>query len=69
MIDTPNKEGIDRENLINVLDQLRKVDEYKENSKIKYQIILTTGIGIYPEELKKYVFLTLENDNKLLIEK
>lgn len=69
MIDTPNKEGIDEKNLINALDQLRKVEGYKKDNKVRYQIILTTGIGIYPEELKKYVFLTLENDNKLLIEK
>ena len=69
MIDTPDKEGIDRENLIKILEQLKEVNEYRKKPEVKYQIILTTGIGLYPEEFKNNVFLTLENDNKLLIEK
>lgn len=69
MIDTPNKEGIDPEKLIRILEQLSKVGDYKENENIKFQIILTTGEGVYPKEFKKYVFLNLKNNNKLLIER
>ncbi|NFT07683.1 hypothetical protein FDF26_11520 [Clostridium botulinum] len=69
MIDTPNKEGIDPENLIKILELLSNIDEYMEDNSVKYQIILTTGIGVYPDSLKDKVFLTLENDQKLLIEK
>lgn len=69
MIDTPNKEGIDRDNLINNLSLLDKAQEYSEMHLKKYQIILTTGIGTYPETYKDNVFMTLENEKYLLIEK
>ena len=69
MIDTPNKEGIDPENLIKILGELPKAYGYGKDEDIKFQIILTTGINVYPKEFNKYVFLTLKDDNKLLIEK
>ena len=71
LIDTPNKEGIDRENLIKNISLLSQANN--EANKVEklpsFQIILTTGIGTYPESFKEYVFLTLEGDNFLLKEK
>ncbi len=66
MIDTPNKEGIDRDNLINNLSLLDKAQEYSNIYSKKYQIILTTGIDTYPETYKNDVILTLENEKYLL---
>lgn len=68
MIDTPNKEGIDKENLITNIALLKKADEYKERRELPYQIILTTGLDTYPDEFKEFVFLTLEGSKYLLIE-
>lgn len=69
MIDTPNKEGIDKENLIKNITLLSKANEVKTQSEIKYQIILTTGIDIYPDEYKDLVFLKLDDQKYLLKEK
>lgn len=68
MIDTPNKEGIDQENLIKNIELLAKADDYAEEGKKKYQIILTTGIDTYPEKFKEFVFYKLEGDKYLLKE-
>lgn len=68
MIDTPNKEGIDKENLIKNIGLLAEADKYTEEMKTKYQIILTTGIDTYPEEFKNNVFYKLEGENYLLQE-
>lgn len=68
MIDTPNKEGIDKENLIKNIGLLAEADKYTEEMKTQYQIILTTGIDTYPEEFKKKVFYKLEGENYLLQE-
>lgn len=64
MIDTPDNAGIDDDNLINNIKMLSKADDFKGQ---KYQIILTTGIDVYPSEFKDKVFYTL--DNHLLKEK
>jgi hypothetical protein len=71
MIDTPNKEGIDKENLIKNISLLSKANSEADKviPKGSFQIILTTGIGTYQESFKEYVFLTLEGDNFLLKEK
>lgn len=69
MIDTPNKEGIDRDNLINNLVLLDKAKEYYEKYSKDYQIILTTGMGTYPEAYKSNVILTLVGEKHLLKEK
>lgn len=69
MIDTPNKEGIEPKNLKKILKQLSKVYEYKKDEQTNFQIILTTGLATYPKELKKNIFLTIKDDNKLLKEK
>ena len=68
MIDTPNKEGIDKENLIKNIGLLAEADKYTEEMKTQYQIILTTGIDTYPEEFKNNVFFKLEGENYLLQE-
>lgn len=68
MIDTPNKEGIDKENLIKNIGLLAEADKYTEEMKTQYQIILTTGIDTYPEEFKNNVFYKLEGENYLLQE-
>lgn len=68
MIDTPNKEGIDKENLIKNIGLLAEADKYTKEMKTQYQIILTTGIDAYPEEFKNNVFYKLEGENYLLQE-
>lgn len=68
MIDTPNKEGIDKENLIKNIGLLAEADKYIEEMTRQYQIILTTGMDTYPENFKNYVFYKLEGDKYLLQE-
>lgn len=68
MIDTPNKEGIDKDNLIKNIGLLAEADNYTKEKTIPYQIILTTGLDTYPEEFKKYVFYKLEGEKYLLQE-
>lgn len=68
MIDTPNKEGIDKENLINNIALLITADKYSEEKKKPYQIILTTGLDTYPDNFKESVFLKLEGTKYLLTE-
>lgn len=68
MIDTPNKEGIDKDNLIKNIGLLAEADNYTKEKAIPYQIILTTGLDTYPEEFKKYVFYKLEGEKYLLQE-
>ncbi|MCC5468355.1 hypothetical protein [Pelosinus baikalensis] len=69
LIDTPNKEGIDKENLIKNISLLSKANKVETKPNSSYQMILTTGLGAYPESFKEYVVLTLEGDNFLLKEK
>ena len=69
LIDTPNKEGIDSNNLIKNLKLLLKANEISLENDKKYQIILTTGIDTYPIELKNNIVLSLNQDNYLLQEK
>jgi hypothetical protein len=68
MIDTPNKEGIDKENLISNIALLSKADEHIEDINTTYQIILTTGLDTYPDNFKDFVFLRLEGQKYLLQE-
>mgnify|MGYP000456277391 CR=1 FL=1 len=69
LIDTPNKEGIDKENLIKNISLLSKANKVETKPNSSFQMILTTGLGAYPESFKEYVVLTLEGDNFLLKEK
>ena len=68
MIDTPNKEGIDKDNLIKNIALLTEADKYNYENKCPFQIILTTGIDTYPEDYKKFVFFKLEGEKYLLQE-
>ena len=68
MVDTPNKEGIDKDNLVTNIALLKKAEEYTKDNNMSYQIILTTGLDTYPEEFKEFVFLKLEGANYLLSE-
>ena len=68
MIDTPNKEGIDKDNLIKNIALLTEADKYNNENKCPFQIILTTGIDTYPEDYKKFVFFKLEGEKYLLQE-
>lgn len=56
IIDTPESLGIDKNNLINTLNLLTELPNDK-----KYQIILTTGIGKYPQSNE---FVLKENMTK-----
>lgn len=69
MIDTPNKEGIDKDNLIKILGELNKVYEKQADENLTFQIILTTGIESYPKNIDAKVVLILKDDDKLLKEK
>jgi len=59
---------------INEEEQVEKTEEIKDEEQIEeekqtepnFQIILTTGIGKFPEKYKEYVVETLTDDNKLL---
>lgn len=64
LIDTPETAGIDADNLIACLEELRKLVELKQPPEC--QVILTTGIGKYPESCKSRVFATLTKADRLL---
>ncbi|MEN8908285.1 MAG: hypothetical protein ABF289_20205 [Clostridiales bacterium] len=64
LIDTPDKEGIDTNNLRNSLKQIGMFFEYGD----KFQIILTSGYDNYPSEYNKFVITRLYDD-KLLLQK
>ena len=61
IIDTPESLGIDKENLINTIKLLSKLSRTK-----KYQIILTTGIGKYPNSEAFVVKEYLTREKELL---
>jgi len=48
LVDTPETAGIELDNLKNCLSKFKLLDE----SDIDYQVILATGLGKYPEEIK-----------------
>lgn len=60
MIDTPQTAGIDRDKLKKLIEQLSSL------KKDSFQVILTTGHGLYPDELKNRVKISLTDDDKLL---
>lgn len=65
LIDTPENLGIDKVNLDECLMQILNLTQEASN----FQVILTTGLGKYPPELKPYVTETLTEDKKLLIQR
>ena len=60
LIDTPDTAGIDKDHL---LDAIIQIDEFLIESD--FQIILTTGVGIYPPEFDSYVAIRLRDGDKL----
>lgn len=64
LIDTPRTAGIDVENFNKVLSNISEL--IISHSHEKFQIIFSTGVNQYPDELKDYVFETLTGENRLL---
>lgn len=60
LVDTPENLGIDKENLDSCLQKILELPSED------YQIILTTGIGKYPNEFSGYVKETIHEGEKLL---
>ncbi|WP_233425633.1 hypothetical protein [Paraburkholderia kururiensis] len=65
LIDTPETAGIDRDNLVLMLRQMKVLDEENED----YQILLSTGVDKFPPEYQEYVSVRLRDDAKLLRER
>lgn len=70
IIDTPESEGIDEDNLkINLLlldKAINKANENKLNPE-KYQVIITTGYGKYPDEYESFIKLKFNKKNNEFI--
>jgi hypothetical protein len=62
IIDTPETAGIDIDNLLKCLIQIEDLNEYSA----EFQIILTTGLGKFPESFKNNVKQTLPEGSFLL---
>ena len=61
LIDTPETHGIDLDNLNMMLSTIAEL-----NGNEDFQIILSTGVNKYPENLKENVLVTLSKKNPLL---
>jgi hypothetical protein len=61
LIDTPDTAGIDKDHL---LDAIIQIDQFLTQDN--FQIILTTGVGIYPPKFDSYVAVRLRDEDKLL---
>lgn len=62
LIDTPEAHGIDLENLNKMLST---VDDF--DKKDDFQILLSTGVNKYPDDLKQNVVISLSKENRLLV--
>lgn len=62
LVDTPETAGIDRENLILMLRQMKKLNQHEQD----YQILLSTGRDKFPPEFADFVAVRLSDDSKLL---
>lgn len=63
LIDTPENIGIDNENLKRMINCLSLIENPKN---LDYQVILSTGVNKYPENLKENVVMQLSSDDRLL---
>ena len=63
LIDTPENIGIDNENLKRMINCLSLIENPKD---LDYQVILSTGVNKYPENLKENVVMQLSSDDRLL---
>lgn len=67
MVDTPGTAGIDDKPLKNTISQISNLVGNSSAALMEgFQVLLTTGVGKYPEEYKPYVFASLSGGNKLL---
>jgi hypothetical protein len=64
LVDNPQTSGIDLIPLQNSLKQIENL--IPQNNENNYQIILATGVGIYPDSFKEHVFNSLSINDKLL---
>ena len=60
LVDTPENLGIDKDNLDKCLERI------SELQSSDFQIILTTGLGKYPDSLAGFVKQTINEGEKLL---
>ena len=67
LIDTPHKEGIDPDNLLRSIAQIKTF--YELDKSHGFQVILTTGYDTYPKEFENNVLVWLNDDEKLLKKK
>ncbi|WP_142305352.1 hypothetical protein [Neobacillus jeddahensis] len=53
---------------VEITKEIKEEEQFEEEkqSEPNFQIILTTGIGKFPDKFKEYVVETLTGDNKLL---
>ena len=66
LIDTPENIGIDDNNLKGMISCFNELDNPKG---LDYQIILSTGVGKYPDNMKDNIIFKLSKENKLLQKK
>lgn len=70
VIDTPESEGIDEDNLktnLLLLDTAINKANEGNNTPEKYQVIMTTGYGKYPDEYEKFIKLRFNKKDKKFI--
>ncbi|GJH17474.1 hypothetical protein CBA19CS22_13050 [Caballeronia novacaledonica] len=65
LIDTPETAGIDKDNLVLMLRQMKLLDGERKD----YQILLSTGVDKFPPEYQQHVAIRLRKDAKLLRER
>ncbi|HEJ8024044.1 TPA: hypothetical protein SMI40_003459 [Serratia liquefaciens] len=63
LIDTPENIGIDDDNLKGMLSCINNLENPQN---LDYQIILSTGVSKYPDDMKDNVILTLSKQDRLL---
>lgn len=64
LIDTPETAGIELDKLKTCLG---KIEEIRRDSKVDFQVILTTGLKKYPSELEKYRVIYFPNKKQALL--
>jgi len=67
LIDTPDTAGIDDNNLKKAIAKIPEIVTSTDESHC--QVILTTGLGMYPDSLKNKVLISMSKTNRLLKEK
>ena len=65
LVDTPETGGIEADHLIGAISQIDKLEDFNKD----YQVILSTGISKYPDNMKENVVVFLDKQNRLLKKK